>query len=141
MDWETFYCPNPVCPFDGVRCGESQLVKHGTTRGQRQALCRAGGRSIALTYGTPYFDLQHAPALLEVAMRALAEGYSIRATARLIQVDKDTVRTRLDRAAQPCRLVRRASLRQAPPSRSGAPSLQLCSKFLSGVQGRVYGPA
>jgi DNA-directed RNA polymerase specialized sigma24 family protein len=38
-------------------------------------------------------------------MRALAEGHSIRATARIIQVDKDTVCIWLDRAAQQCRLV------------------------------------
>jgi hypothetical protein len=70
MDWETFYCPNPVCPLYGVRFGKSRLVKHGTTRGQRQALCRACGSRIALTYGTPYFDLEHDPALFEWAIRA-----------------------------------------------------------------------
>jgi transposase-like protein/IS1 family transposase len=105
MDWETFYCPNLDCPFYGVHFGRSRLVKNGTTRGQRQALCRACGSSIALTYGTPYFDLEHDPALFELAIRALAEGNSIRATARIIQVDKDTVCTWLDRAAQQCRLV------------------------------------
>jgi IS1 family transposase/transposase-like protein len=105
MDWKTLYCPNPVCPFYGVRFGESRLVKNGTTRGQHQALCRACGSSIALTYGTPYFDLEHDPALFELAIRALAEGNSIRATARIIQMDKDTVCIWLDRAAQQCRLV------------------------------------
>jgi transposase-like protein len=88
-----------------MRVGESRLVKNGTTRGQPQALCRACGSSIALTYGTPYVDLEHDPALFELAIRALAEGNSIRATARIIQVDKDTVCIWLDRAAQPCRLV------------------------------------
>jgi hypothetical protein len=88
-----------------VRFRESRLVKNGTTRGHRQALCRACGSSIALTYGTPYFDVEHDPPLFELAIRALAEGNSIRATARIIQVDKDTVCTWLDRAAQQCRLV------------------------------------
>jgi IS1 family transposase/transposase-like protein len=105
MDWETLYCPNLDCPFYGVHFGRSRLVKNGTTRGQRQALCRACGSSLALTYGTPDCDLEHAPALFELAIRALAEGNSIRATARIIQVDKDTVCTWLDRAAQQCRLV------------------------------------
>jgi transposase-like protein len=105
MDWKTFHGPTPVCPFDGVCFGESRLVKHGTTRGQHQALCRACGSRIALRYGTPYFDLEHDPALFALAIRALAEGHAIRATARLIQVDKDTVCTWLDRAAQQCRLV------------------------------------
>jgi hypothetical protein len=44
-----------------------------------------------LTYGTPDFDVEHDPALFELAIRALAEGHSIRATARSIQVDKDDV--------------------------------------------------
>jgi IS1 family transposase len=58
-----------------------------------------------LTYGTPYVDVEHDPALFALAIRALAEGHAIRATARIIQVDQDTVCTWLDRAAQPCRLV------------------------------------
>jgi IS1 family transposase len=58
-----------------------------------------------LTYGPPYSALEHDPALCELAIRALAEGNSIRATARSIQVDQDTVWTWLDRAAQQCRLV------------------------------------
>jgi IS1 family transposase/transposase-like protein len=114
MNWETLYCPNPVCPFYGVRFRESRLVKNGTTRGQRQALCRACRSSIALTYGTPYFDLEHDPALFELAIRALAEGNSLRATARIIQVDKDTVCTWLDRAAHHCRLVMLSLWQQLP---------------------------
>ena len=74
MDWETLYCPNPVCPFYSVRFRKSRLVKNGTTRGQRQAWCRACRSSVALTYGTPSFDLEHDPALFELAIRALAEG-------------------------------------------------------------------
>ncbi len=38
-------------------------------------------------------------------MRALAEGNSIRATGRIVQIDKDTVCDWLDRAALHCRLV------------------------------------
>jgi len=49
--------------------------------------------------------VEHDPALFELALRALAEGHSIRATARIIQVEKDTVCIWLERAAQPCRLV------------------------------------
>jgi transposase-like protein len=67
-----------------------------------------------LTYGTPYFDLEHDPALFELAIRALAEGNSIRATARIIQVDKDTVCTWLDRAAHHCRLVMLSLWQQLP---------------------------
>jgi IS1 family transposase/transposase-like protein len=114
MNWEILYCPNPVCPFYGVRFRESRLVKNGTTRSQLQALCRACRSSVALTYGTPYFDLEHDPALFELAIRALAEGHSIRVTARIIQVDTDTVCTWLDRAAHHCRLVMLSLWQQLP---------------------------
>jgi len=52
-----------------------------------------------------YLDLHADPAIFETAVRALAEGNSIRATARIVQVDKDTACEWLDRAAQHCRLV------------------------------------
>ena len=39
------------------------------------------------------------------AVRALAEGNSVRSTARIVEVDKDTICDWLDRAAQHCRLV------------------------------------
>jgi IS1 family transposase len=58
-----------------------------------------------LTYGTAYFDLEADPALFELAVRALAEGNAIQGTARIVQIDKDTVCAWLNRAAQPCRLV------------------------------------
>jgi hypothetical protein len=70
MDCATCYCPTPVCPFDGVRMGKSRLVQHGTTKGQRHALCRACGSRIALTYGTPDDDVEHDPARYELAIRA-----------------------------------------------------------------------
>jgi transposase-like protein len=43
-------------------------------------------------------DLHADPAIFEMAVRALAEGNSIRATARIVQVDKDAVCAWLDRA-------------------------------------------
>jgi transposase-like protein len=67
-----------------------------------QAWCRACGRRIALSYGTAYFDLHADPALVELAIRALAEGNSIRSTARIVQIDKDTVCSWLSRAAHQC---------------------------------------
>ena len=41
----------------------------------------------------------------ETALRALAEGNSLRATARIVEVDKDTVCAWLDRGARQCRSV------------------------------------
>jgi IS1 family transposase len=49
--------------------------------------------------------LNAAPGQFETAVRALAEGTSLRSTARILQVDKDTIGEWLHRAAQQCRWV------------------------------------
>ena len=105
MNWETLYCPNQHCRYYGIPVPQGRLLKNGSTRGQKQALCQACGQSVALRYGTAYFDLNVEPVIFEAAIRALAEGNSIRSTARIVEVDKDTICDWLDRAAQHCRVV------------------------------------
>lgn len=105
MNWETLYCPNKVCHYFGRPFRQGLLVKNGSSRGKKQALCRACGRYVSLTYATAYFDLEASPELFELAIRALAEGNSIRGTSRILQIDKDTVCLWLDKAAKQCRLV------------------------------------
>ena len=105
MDWETLYCPNRDCSYYGVPFRNSLLVRNGSSHGQKQALCRACRRSVTVRYGTSYLDLNTEPAIFEMAIRALAEGNSLRSTARIVQIDKDTACIWLDRAAQHCRLV------------------------------------
>src|SRR2546423_6610248 len=90
MDWNTLYCPNRACPCYGQPWAHAQLVKNGTNHGHPQALCRACGHSVMLRYGTAYADLHGDPVVFETAVRALAEGTSLRATARILQIDKDT---------------------------------------------------
>jgi IS1 family transposase len=105
MNWETLYCPNRHCAGYGLPFAQGFLVRNGSSHGQKQALCQACGQRIALTYGTAYFGLETDPTLFELAVRALAEGNAIHATARIVQRDKDTVCAWLHRAAQQCRLV------------------------------------
>jgi IS1 family transposase len=49
--------------------------------------------------------LEADPAIFDIAIRALAEGNSLRSTARIVQIDKDTVGAWLDRAARHCRQI------------------------------------
>ena len=58
-----------------------------------------------MSYGTAYDRLKADRALFEMAVRALAEGNALRATARIVQGDKDTVCAWLDRVARHCRTV------------------------------------
>ena len=105
MDWETLYCPNQRCRYYGIPFCQGKLVKNGSSYGQAQALCKACGSSVALSYATAYYGLESDPAIFEMAVRALAEGNSIRATGRIVQIDKDTVCDWLRRAALHCRAV------------------------------------
>ena len=70
MDWESLYCPNRHCRVYGIPFGQSVLVKNGTSHGQKQALCRACGRSVTMRYGTAYEDLNADPLLFETAITA-----------------------------------------------------------------------
>lgn len=105
MNWETLYCPNVHCRCYGKPFGLGLLVKNGTSYGQPQALCKACGSRIALRTATAYYGLDADPAIFETAVRALAEGNSLRTTGRIVPIDKDTVCAWLDRAARHCRLV------------------------------------
>jgi hypothetical protein len=60
---------------------------------------------VTLRYGTAYYGLEAEPVKFETALRALAEGNSLRAIARIVEVDKDTVCAWLDRGARHCRAV------------------------------------
>jgi transposase-like protein len=103
MDWETLYCPDRECEYYGIPFYKGQMVKNGSSCGQKQGRCTACGGSVSLRYGTAYYNLEAEPAIFETAVRALAEGNSLRATARIVQVDKDTACEWLTRAAQHCR--------------------------------------
>lgn len=105
MDWNTLYRPNKYCRSHGIPFGPGKMVKNGSSHGQPQALCKGCGSSVALSYATAYYGLESEPAIFETAVRALAEGNSIRATGRILQIDKDTVCDWLNRAALHCRSV------------------------------------
>lgn len=105
MDWNTLYCPNKSCKYYGMRFQPGQMVRNGSSYGQPQALCKGCGSSIALSYATAYYGLESDHTIFETAVRALAEGNSIRATGRILQIDKDTVCDWLHRSALHCRLV------------------------------------
>ena len=110
MNWETLYCPHRDCRCYGQPFTAGLLVKNGSSRGEPQARCNACVGSVTLSYGTAYYGLETDRALFEMAVRALAEGNALRATARIVQVDKDTV----------CRMVKKL-MRLRARSISGAP--------------------
>ena len=91
MDWETLYCPNRNCRYYGLPFRQGKMVKNGSSYGQPKALCKGCWSNVALSYATAYYGLESEPTIFEMAVRALAEGNSILATGRILQIDKDTV--------------------------------------------------
>lgn len=79
MDWKTLYCPNKSYNYFGVPFQQGEMVKNGTDHGQPQALCKGCG---SINYAIAYYGLESDPLIFETAVRALAEGISIRATGR-----------------------------------------------------------
>ena len=91
MHWETLSCPNRHCACDGLPFGQGVLVQDGSSQGHTQALCQAWGQRMALTDATADCGLDTAPQLCALAVRVLAEGHALHATARMVQRDKETV--------------------------------------------------
>ena len=67
------------------------MVQHGSSHGEPQAHCEGCGCREALSYGTAYDGLDADRAIFEIAVRILADGNALRATARIVQVDEDAV--------------------------------------------------
>ena len=103
IDTRFFYCPYPTCTNYGKLGPGNQIVGNGHC-GHGQAhqllLCKVCRRSFCERRGTVFFGCKTAPEKICQALAALAEGLSLRATARVFGVDKDTVCAWLKKAAR-----------------------------------------
>lgn len=90
---EAFCCQNPNCPDHGKR-GARNLRPHGfsgKTKVIRLFHCRTCGVCFSERKGTAFF-YGHLPVDKALAVLAhIQEGCGVRATARLVGVDKNTV--------------------------------------------------
>jgi IS1 family transposase/transposase-like protein len=91
MDLRTCHCRNRRCRYCGKIGSASQLQPHGSDRGEARFHCTACGAVIESRAATAYDDIRTSLPLYELGAKLLAEGMSIRATARVLGVDKDTV--------------------------------------------------
>ena len=83
----------------------THLVRRGADRGIPRLLCTKCKGTFSARQGTAYFGVHAEEPNYTIAMRALAEGNSLRGTGRIVEVDKDTVCDWLDRAGRHCRAV------------------------------------
>jgi IS1 family transposase/transposase-like protein len=105
MEFTTSYCPNPQCTHYGQRGFGAHLVRRGADRGISRLLCTRCEGTLSARQGTAYCGVRAEEPNYTIAMRALAEGNSLRGTGRIVAIDKDTVCDWLDRAGRHCRAV------------------------------------
>jgi len=100
VDTSQQFCPNPDCAYRG-RVGLGNLSANGHPNGGpwRQLYCSQCEGYVLETHGTPFHGKRVAPDLLVWAVGALAEGLGIRAVARVVEVDPNTVLAWLVEAA------------------------------------------
>ena len=88
LHWETLYCLHQHGQSDGQPCKTGRVVQHGSRHGEPQAYGKGWGCREALHYGIASDSLDADRTIFESAGRPLAEGKTLRATARSVQVDK-----------------------------------------------------
>ena len=101
VDTSTHFCPNPDCAYRGwVGWGNLRANGHPNGGPWRQLLCVVCRRYFLETLGTLFHGKRVAVELIVRVIACLAEGLGIRGTARVFEVDFNTVLQWLVEAAE-----------------------------------------
>ena len=104
VDTSTHFCPNPACAYRGwVGWGNLRANGHPNGGPWRQLLCVACRGYFLETLGTIFHGKRVAVELIVRVIACLAEGLGIRGTARVFEVDPNTVLQWLVEAADQLR--------------------------------------
>lgn len=106
-DIENAFCLNKNCKDYGVRNqgNISKRGKYGKYKKRILLYCRTCGTRFAATKATAFFGLHLSEDTISQIIHHAAEGVGVRATARLMGIDKDTVNRVILRAGEHCELV------------------------------------
>ena len=105
MRTETCCCRNVHCTFYGVSSQRARLIFHDWHDGAPRFRCRQCKHLVSARVGTAYAGIRTTEYTYQSGARHLAEGTSIRATGRLLNLDKDTVCHWLPRLGAHCNQV------------------------------------
>jgi transposase-like protein len=101
---DQYFCSNEKCKDYGLRRQGNIAVrgKYGKDKSRDLLYCRTCGKRFASTQSSALFGL-HLPAeTIRQIIHHAAEGVGVRATARLLELDKDTVNRVILRAGEHC---------------------------------------
>ena len=101
VDTRSHFCPAPDCAYYG-RLGRGNLRANGHPGGQpwRQLQCVAFRGYFSETHGTIFHGKHSSAEIIVRVMACLAEGLGIRGTARVFEIDPNTVLQWLVEAAE-----------------------------------------
>lgn len=101
------FCPNENCKDYGLQNHGNITVrgKYGKDKTKDLLYCKTCGKRFASTRGTAFFGLHISDEKIEQIIHHAAEGVGVRATARLLGLNKDTVNRVILRAGEHCELV------------------------------------
>lgn len=102
MDHTTCYCRNWRCKLFGRIASAARLKLHDWHGVGPRFRCEACQGILSASTGTAYAGIRTDLSTYRRGVKALAEGLSIRATGRLIEVDKDTVQRWLPSLGRHC---------------------------------------
>jgi transposase-like protein len=93
MTNEHFACPNPACA-DYAKVGNGNIALY-TRYGRKQVrllICNTCGKTFSELKGSPFWDSRLDWDTIEKIYKSLLEGQGIRATARIHNLSKNTVK-------------------------------------------------
>ena len=102
MKTDTCYCRNVRCQCYGLAGPHLRLVFRDWHDGVPRFRCLQCDHLVSTRLGTAYAGIRTTEAIYQSGARHLAEGTSIRATGRLLNIDKDTVCRWLPRLGEHC---------------------------------------
>ena len=102
MNPQELFCPNMDCPARGQK-GKGNLHVH--SQQEKRCLCNVCGQTFAVTRGTIFYRLRHAPELVMQVITLLAYGCPVPAIVKAFGLDERTVSDWHRRAGQHCRQV------------------------------------
>ena len=98
------FCPNEDCEMFGQK-NKGNIVfqwKYGEENTQNLFRCNHCKKTFSERRGTPFFNLQIPEKKIIQMLQCLVEGNGIRATGRIMEIDKDTVPRILRRCSEHC---------------------------------------
>ncbi len=106
-DVKNAFCPNVDCKDYGVQNHGNIAIrgKYGKNKDKDLLYCRTCGKRFASTRATAFFGLHLSDDKIAQIIHHAAEGVGVRATSRLLDINKDTVNRVILRAGEHCEIV------------------------------------